>query len=311
MPHPLLEPLPYEDWKATKNTLHLMCQIVGKIRLAYVPHRSHWWNITLLPSARGLSTQRMRLHDTFFEIAFDFIDHRVTVHSSTAHEPSSIELVEGLSVAAFYRALLTALHDHNLEPRIIDKPYGVPFETPFSEDTGHAAYDRVMVRRWWQALVWSADVMDQYAVEFSGKQSPAQLFWHSFDLALARYSGRPAGGPEKSDFVQQEAYSHEVIAAGFWPGDEKTPAPTYYTYTAPEPADLIEQKLEPAQAAWYPSGAGHMGALPYETVRNSADPRAVLLAFLRSGYRAGIQSAHWDAEPLRSAFDARGYRADA
>jgi hypothetical protein len=311
MPHPSLSPLPYADWKATKTTLHLMSQIVGKIRLGHVPHRSHWWNVTLQPTPRGLTTMRMRQHDVFFEIEFDFVDHQLSVRSSAAHKPVSFSLHDGMSVARFYAALFAALEELGLRVSILDKPYRMGVETPFSTDNEHASYDRVMVRRWWEAMLWSADVFDQFAADFLGKESPAHLFWHSFDLALARYSGSLAGGAFKPDPVEREAYSCEVIAVGFWPGDDKTPAPTYYTYTAPEPADLTKFALQPSPAAWYPQGAGHLGALPYDTVRESDDPRATLMQFLRGGFEAGTRTAHWNLEPLLNQFHSKAYKADA
>ncbi|MEA2664213.1 MAG: hypothetical protein QOI11_1157, partial [Candidatus Eremiobacteraeota bacterium] len=196
--------------------------------------------------------------------------------------------------------IVDALRALGIEARILAKPYGVPMTTPFAQDEEHRSYDRVMVRRWFDALLWTANVFEEFAGEFAGKQSPAHLFWHSFDLALARFSGRRAGGPPKADPVEREAYSHEVIAFGFWPGDPATPAPTFYTYTAPEPAGLTARPLRPDGAGWYPSGAGHLGALPYDAVRGAADPRAALLEFLHAGYEAGTTSAGWDAASLAS-----------
>ena len=300
----LLAPLPYEAWEPTKTTLHLWCQIVGKVRLRYTPSRNHWWNVTLLPTARGLSTLRMRDADTFFEIELDFIDHAARLRSNRAHAPATFPLQDGLSVADFYRQIVQLLAGIGVDAHIVAKPYGVPMTTPFAQDREHHAYDRVMVRRWFDALLWTANVFEEFAGSFLGKESPAHLFWHAFDLALARYSGRAAAGPPKDDPVQQEAYSHEVIAFGFWPGDEKTPAPTYYTYTAPEPQDLTVQTLRPDAAGWYPSGSGHLGALPYETVRTAHDPKTTLIEFLRSGYESGTRTAKWDVAALARHFSA-------
>src|SRR5260370_18754227 len=146
----------------------------------------------------------------------------------------------------------------------------MPVTTPCAEDEEQCSYDRVAVRRWFDILVWTSSVFEEFASEIAGKQSLVHLFWHSFDLAMSRYSGRPAGGPPKDDPVEAEAYSHEVIAFGFWPGDPNTPAPTYYTYTAPEPAGLTQQALAPPGAGWYPSRNGHLGDVPYHVVRNAA-----------------------------------------
>jgi hypothetical protein len=311
MPNSLLAPLPYEEWTPTLTTLHLWCQIVGKLRLGHVPYRSHWWNVTLLPTARGLSTGRMRAGATFFQIDFDFVDHELVVQSNRAHEPASIPLRDGLSVAEFYATLFATLAAFGIQTRIVDKPYGMGVDIPFSVDRDHESYDRVMVRRWWEIVLWSADVFDQYASEFIGKESPAHLFWHSFDLAIARYSGRPANKPPNDNPVEQEAYSQEVIAVGFWAGDPNTPAPTYYTYTAPEPTSLTSMPLAPVQAAWFPSGSGHIGALPYDTVRTAADPRATLLEFAHAGFSAGTKAANWPDFPKHVAYCDTLYRADA
>lgn len=297
-----LPALPYADWEPSKTTLHLWCQIIGKIRLATTRHRNHWWNTTLHPTARGFIAQRMRASDAYFDIELDLVDHRVVVRASNAHEPAHIDLRNGMSVANFHAALFHMLHGFGLDVKIYAKPYGVPMTTPFAEDHAHRSYDRVMVRRWWEIVMWSSDVLDEFAAEFEGKQSVPQLFWHSFDLAMARFSGKAAGGPPKTDRVAAEAYSREVISFGFWAGDANVPAPTYYTYTAPEPANLTSLTLAPDGAGWQSSGTGHLGTLPYETVRQSSDPRAALLSFLRSGYEAGTRSAGWDRASFASTF---------
>jgi hypothetical protein len=224
---------------------------------------------------------------------------RHVVRASTAQEPETFELYDGLSVAAFYTALRAALSRFAIDVPILAEPYGFPGQsTPFAEDHANHAYDAAAVRRFWNAIAWTTSVFERFATEFAGKQGPVQLFWHGFDLALGRYSGRRADGPPKSDLVQREAYSHEVIAFGFWPGDANVPAPAYYTYTAPEPAELTTMALAPSGASWAPSGSGHMGILAYDAVRTSDDPQAALLAFLRSGYDAGTRTARWDAAAL-------------
>ena len=240
----MLPPLPYPEWQATKITLHLWCQIVGKIALRSSALRNHWWNVTLKPTARGVKTDLLHAGDTFFEIELDFVEHRALVRTNGSHEPASFALRDGLSVAAFETSLNAALATFGIHVPIVGTPYGFPGqEIPFADDREHHAYDAVMVRRWWDVLVWTTAVFERFASEFTGKQGPVQVFWHGFDLALGRYSGRRAAGPPKGDPVQREAYSHEVIAFGFWPGDANQPAPAYYTYTAPEPADLTTAPL--------------------------------------------------------------------
>jgi hypothetical protein len=295
----LLEPLPFEDWEPTKTTLHLWCQIVGKIALRSSALRNHWWNCTLRPTAQGVKTQLLRSGDTFFDIELDAVAHRAIVRASTSQQHAGFALRDGLSVAEFYAALREALGAFGLDVPIIATPYGFPGQsTPFADDREHHAYDPAAVRRWWNAIAWSTTIFERFAMEFAGKQGPVQLFWHGFDLALGRYSGRRADGPPKTDAVQREAYSHEVIAFGFWPGDANAPAPAFYTYTAPEPANLTRMTLAPAGAAWALSGTGHMGVLSYDAVRGADDPAAALLAFLGSGYDAGTHAAGWDTGAL-------------
>ncbi|MGZ3508843.1 MAG: DUF5996 family protein [Vulcanimicrobiaceae bacterium] len=298
----MLDELPYPSWEPTKTTLHLWCQIVGKIKLATTFHRNHWWNVTLHPSGRGLSSGRMRSGETVFGIDFDLFNHELVIQTNRAHGEATIPLRDGLSVAEFYGTLMEKLGALGIDVKILAKPYGVPMTTPFEQDTEHASYDAQSVRKWWAIVVWSADVFEEYASRFYGKQSPAHVFWHTLDLAMARYSGRRAPERPNATIVEADAYSHEVISAGFWAGDANIPAPTYYTYTVPEAATLIDQPLRPSQATWVPSGSGHLGVLSYDVVRQSADPRATLLDFLQSGYDAGTTTNGWDTAALASTF---------
>lgn len=296
-----LPPLPYAEWKATKDTLHLWSQIIGKIRLAATPHRNQWWNVTLLPSPRGLAARGMRRNGIDFEIEFDFIDHRLVARTAVG-QTQSFALADGLSVADFFSRTQALLRELGVPTPIVPKPYGVPITTPFAEDVEHHRYDADAVTRWWNVVRWSADVFDVYAADFTGKQSPAHIFWHTFDLAMARYNGELAPQRAGASRVEREAYYYAVIAVGFWPGDANVLAPTYYTYTVPEPDALKDQPLEPAEATWTVSGSGHIGTLPYEVVRLSRDPSATLLAFLKSGYDAGTRVAGWEIDRFASKF---------
>ena len=293
-----LEPLPYAEWEPTLTTLHLWCQVVGKIALRASPLRNHWWNCTLKPTARGVRTELLHANGIPFDLELDFVDHRALARGGE-YDAITFRLHDGLSVAEFYANVRATLSALGIEVPIVAKPYGVPsLTTPFADDREHRSYDPVMVRRWWNVTRWTAGVFERFASEFTGKQGPVQLFWHSFDLALGRYSGRRASGPPKDDPVEREAYSHEVIAFGFWPGDPNVQAPAYYTYTAPEPATLTTYALRPAGAVWNAAGAGHMGVVQYETIRTAPDPDAALLDFLRSGYEAGTRAASWNVEEL-------------
>ncbi|HEY4441075.1 MAG TPA: DUF5996 family protein [Candidatus Elarobacter sp.] len=297
MSEPTLPPLPYQAWEPTKTTLHLWSQILGKLRLRYTAHRNHWWNATLHLTPRGFSTLRMRDGATLFSVELDLLEPAAILRSNRGPD-ASFPLADGVSVAAFYRRILELLQGISVDAHILPKPYGIPITTPFPQDEEHRSFDAEMARRWFEITAWSADVMEAFAAGFAGKQSPAHLFWHSFDLAMSRFNGRRAPDHAAANLVEREAYSHEVISFGFWAGDANVPAPTYYTYTAPEPALLTQEPLSLPDARWVASGAGHLGTLPYETVRTSPDPRAALLAFLRSGYEAGTRTAGWETAPF-------------
>jgi hypothetical protein len=298
--HPL-PPLPYHDWRATKDTLHMYLQIVGKVRLALAPPRNHWWHVPFHLTARGLTTRPMILDGAPAEVRVDMVDHEVQVVSSTGRQ-DVIDLVDGLSVAEFHRRFMALIADFGSDVSIDARPFGMPMTTPFAEDTEHASYDRDAVRRFHTALLWIADAFEEFTGWFSGKTSPVHVFWHSFDLAVTRFSGRRAPEIAGADTVTREAYSHEVVSFGFWAGDQNVPTPTFYAYAAPEPKGLTERLLDPKGATWVPQGQGHLAVLPYETVREADDWRGTLLEFLESAYRAGATTAGWDVAELTSSF---------
>jgi hypothetical protein len=296
-----LPPLPLEKWERTKDTLHLYMQEVGKVQLATRPPRNHWWHVTFKLTGRGLSTGRMRSSATHFDIETDFIDHQVVIRTDRG-QVETLGLRDGLVVADFHKRLMTALDRLGVRPEIKAEPFGVPMRTPFSEDREHSSYQAEYVERFWRILMWSGDVLENFAGWFCGKQSPVHVFWHSFDLAHARFSGRRAPVQADLDPVSQEAYSHEMIAFGFWAGSENVPEPAFYSYTAPEPGQLVEQPLEPAAANWIDYGSGHLALLRYEDVRQADDPRAALTAFLQTAYLAGARTAGWPDEELESSW---------
>jgi hypothetical protein len=294
-----LPPLPYPEWEPTKETLHLWVQIVGKVKMASLPPKNHWWHVPLYVDVRGLTTRLLHAQDgTGFEIRFDFADHRLVVETATSER--SFELIDGLSVADFDTQLHGALGE--LDVTILEKPFGVPMTTPFPDDREHASYDADAVERFWRVLDWSAGVLEEFSGWYCGKQSPVHLFWHSLDLALTRFSGRPAAQLPDADPVTREAYTHEAVSFGFWAGDRDVREPTYYSYTFPEPPGLRDRALAPAQAFWADQGAGSLARLPYEVVRTAADPRQTLLEFLESAYEAGADAAGWDRAALTSSW---------
>ena len=287
-----LPPLPLEQWTPTKDTLHLWAQMVGKTRLALMPMRNHWWNATLYPSSRGLTTRRMPVEAHNLELEIDLVDHRLSAR--TTDTEAGFELHDGLSVADFHQSLTEALRAVDVRAHIRAEPYGVATTTPFAADHEHASYDTDAVSRFLRVLQWSADVLEEFAGWYCGKASPVQLFWHSFDLATGRFSGARAP-VAPGDPVEAEAYSHEIISFGFWAGDRNHPYPAYYSYTSPEPPGITEQPLRPASAEWTRQANGSsLAILRYDDVRAAEDPRSTLLDFLQSAFEAGASLAGWD-----------------
>jgi hypothetical protein len=298
---PDLPELPLEAWEPTKTTLHLWAQIVGKVKLAATAPRNHWWNVPLYLDVRGLTTRRLHQGQVSFQIDFDFVDHRLVVRTNGGQQ-GSFPLRDGLSVAAFDRHLHQLLAQLGVDVAIREDPYGVPMTTPFPADTTHAAYDPVYVRRFFTVLDWVDSVLEEFSGWYCGKQSPVHLFWHGFDLAVTRFSGRRAPARDGADPVTREAYSHEVISFGFWAGDDTMREPAFYSYTAPELPGLVDRPLRPAAAAWRQVYGGSMALLGYDQVRAAHDPRSTLLGFLQSAYDAGVRTAGWDRQELTSSF---------
>jgi hypothetical protein len=289
--------IPLEAWRPTKNTLHLYCQIVGKIRLAMHPRINHWWHVPLYVSPRGLSTRTIPTSGGSFEIEFDLHDHCLVIRTSDGRV-EDFALFDGLSVADFYRSIFANLKKLGIEPKIWAVPYEAPSETPFAEDTENSSYDKGYVERFHRVLVSVDHIFNEFRGRFSGKSTPVHMFWHSFDLALTRFSGKRVEPREGAGPVEREAYSHEVISFGFWFGDDKVPAPAFYSYTAPEPAGLADGPLSPPAAKWADSNGAHLALLMYDDARAAADPDAAVLDFLESAYQAGAKRAGWPAEEL-------------
>jgi len=291
--------VPLEAWRPTKNTLHLYCQIVGKVRLAMHPRLNHWWHVTLYVSPRGLTTRAIPYMGGNFEIEFDFKSHKLEIRTSDG-AVEDFALYDGLSVADFYSSLFANLGKLGIEPKIRAIPYEAPSTTPFSEDTENKSYDKKYVERFHRTLVAVDDILEEFRGRFVGKSTPVHMFWHSFDLALTRFSGKKAPPLDGANMVTREAYSHEVISFGFWFGDDKTvPAPAFYSYTTPEPTGLVDEPLSPAFASWQEFNGGHLALLLYDDARTSDDPRTLVLDFLESAYQAGAKRAGWNVDEFR------------
>ena len=292
----MLRELHLADWRATKDTLHLFCQVLGKIRLATTAPRNHWWNVPLYVDVRGLTTRRLHHRGTTFDVTLDLVDHAAVVRTSEGHT-RGFELHDGLDVAGFDRRLHGLLGELGIDVDIREVPFGVPMTTPFPSDHEHAAWDREYVERFWKALDWTDRVLEEFGGWFKGKTSPVHLFWHGLDLAVTRFSGRDAPLVE-ADRVTREAYSSELISFGFWAGDDNLGDAAYYSYTAPQPEGIRAQPLVGGE--WTDTGAGLLAILPYEVVRTASDPRTTLLAFLQSAYEAGARTAGWDTSSFES-----------
>lgn len=286
------------NWKDTQATLHLWTQIVGKIRTAQMPWTNHSWHVTLYVTPRGLTTLAMPYLQRTFQVDFDFIDHRLLLTSSDGAS-QHIDL-KPMSVADFYGRVTSALKHMDINVEIHGKPNEVDPSLPFAVDTEHNTYDAEGVERFHQALVQTDRLMRQFRAGFLGKCSPVHFFWGSFDLAVTRFSGRPApthpgGFPNMPDWITREAYSHEVSSCGFWPGGGDQEA-MFYSYAYPAPADFADQKVRP-NAASYSKEMGEF-VLPYEAIRQSDSPDADLLEFFHSTYDVAAETGNWDRPSL-------------
>jgi hypothetical protein len=286
--------LPLQAWQHTYATLHMWTQVVGKIRLALSPRINHWWEVPLYVNARGLTTSAIPYGDGIFEVQFDFIDHRLEI--STSWGTKKAFALKPQSVADFYAEFMSALKSLGIEVKIWTMPVEVQNGIRFEDDTQHASYDPEYANRFWQLLIQCNNVFQEFRAGFIGKDSPVHFFWGSFDLCVTRFSGRPAPPRPDADSITREAYSHEVISAGFWPGGGDIKGAAFYAYAAPEPAGLSEQKVRPAKAFYHSQMKEFL--LMYDDVRQATSPRQALLDFLQSTYEAAANLAHWDRKAL-------------
>jgi hypothetical protein len=292
-------PLPFAEWKDTAITLHMWTQIVGKIRLVLSPWTNHSWHVTLYATSRGLTTSPIPYGSYTFEILFDFIDHQLLIDKSDGAR-RTIPL-KPQSVAEFYRNVMKTLSDLELPVTINTMPNEIENPIPFDQDEEHRSYDREYANRFWHVLVQSDRVFKEFRSRFCGKCSPVHFFWGSFDLAVTRFSGRPApphpgGVPHLPDEITREAYSQEVSSLGFWPGNAAAPTPLFYSYAYPEPPGFAQAKIRP-DAAFYEAKLREF-ILPYDAVRSAEKPDEVLLEFAQSAYDAASKLGKWDRDAL-------------
>jgi hypothetical protein len=295
--------LPLAEWAPTYATLHRWAQIVGKTRLALSPFQNHWWHCTLYLSARGLTTSPMPFRRLNFEVEFDFLSDALFARMSDGRT-ASVRL-EDKSVAEFYREYCEMLAALGVAVTIHARPNELPDAMPFESDDIHATYDGDAVRRWWRALSGADRVLKTFRGRFVGKCSPSHLWWGAFDIACTRFSGRrapahPGGIPNCPNYVMTEAYSHECISAGWWPGtlDGPVAEPAFYAYAYPEPDGCRSAAIAPGVAAY--NAELHEWILPYDAVREAKDPDTLILQFLESTYDVAATLATWDVAGLRS-----------
>jgi uncharacterized protein DUF5996 len=292
--------LPLVAWHDTRDTLHLWTQVVGKIRLALAPWLNHSWQVALYVTARGLTTSPIPWRSGDFQIDIDFIDHVLWVRTSEGHFRQV--MLKPMSVAEFYNSVMTALSELDIEVKVTTMPCEIADCIPFEQDTLHAAYDPLYANRFWRVLLAAHDVFARFRTGFLGKASPVHFFWGSFDLAVTRFSGRtaprhPGGVPHLPDAVAQEAYSHEVSSAGFWPGGGgPIDDAAFYSYAYPAPEGFAAANVKPPEA-YFSTQLGEF-LLPYAAVRAARDPDAAVMEFLQSTYAAAADLAKWDRAKL-------------
>jgi hypothetical protein len=294
--------LPLSEWADTCATLQLWTQVVGKIRLAHAPLVNHWWQVPLYVTSRGLTTSPIPYGSRSFEIDFDFIDHRLVIQCSDG--ATETIALSPRSVADFYAEVMGRLRGLGLETHIWSMPVEIPDAIPFEQDRDHAAYDPEYAQRFRRALVQADRVCTRFRSPFLGKVSPVHFFWGSFDLAVTRFSGRPAPAltsesPNLGAWVMQEAYSHEVSSCGFWPGNGGYGRAAFYSYAYPEPAGYFTAAVRP-DAAFYDTELGQF-ILPYDAVRSAVSPDEFLMDFLQSTYDVAADHAQWDRAALERA----------
>jgi Family of unknown function (DUF5996) len=291
--------IPYASWRETCTALHLYTQVVGKYRLARTPWVNHSWHATLYVSARGFSTSIIPDGAKAIEVVFDLLDHAVT---GAASDGRRADFPLGpMSVAEFHARFLDLIRSLGGTPDFHGRPNEVPDPLPFVEDRTARPYDKDAVTRFFHAMVAVDDVLKRFRTGYIGKVSPVHLFWGSFDMAVTRFSGRPAplhpgGIPALPDEVTREAYSHQVSSAGFWPGGPGVDFPAFYSYAYPAPAGFADAHVAPG-AAYFDKSLSEF-VLPYDAVRRSNEPESTLMAFLESTYEAAAELGGWDRAAL-------------
>ena len=303
-------PFALADWQETQKALHLRTQIIGKTRLALAPMQNHWWQTTLYVTARGLGTSPIPYGSGTFEIDFDFIDDVLIARTSDART-GTLKL-RAQSIASFYADYLTLLHSLDIEPELWPVPVEIANPVRFDDDDRPLPYDRDAVERCFRILLQVDRVLKEFRGEFLGKCSPSHFWWGSFDIACTRFSGRtapthPGGIPNLADFVTREAYSHECISTGWWPGtvDGGVQEPAFYAYAYPEPVGCSDAAVRPATARY--DTTLHEWILPYAAVIAADDPAVLVHEFLQSTYDVASRLGKWRPDLVRGRASQHGF----
>jgi hypothetical protein len=287
------------DWQDTRDTLHMWTQMVGKVKLALSPPVNHWWHVTFQVGATGLTTGPIPWNGTAFTATFDFLDHVLRVETSRG-ETRTVAL-RPRSVADFYGEFTTVLSRLGIEPRIWPMPVEIPNPIRFDRDDTHASYDADAAQAFFRVLLLANRALSEFRSSFLGKCSPVHFFWGSLDLAVTRFSGRRAPERPGVDPVTREAYSHEVISAGFWPGNGPAADAAFYAYAAPEPPGFRSMPIRPERAVYDPTLSEFL--FPYDDARRAKLPEAAVRAFLDTTYDAAATLAGWPRADLERRTD--------
>ena len=284
---------------STFAVLHLVSQMLGKLRVAHSTWVNHGWHVTLHPVPEGLAIEPIAEGDLSFSLVLDLTRHAIILHVGDG-EVDQLPVDLG-SIAAVHKNLIAMLEAHGLPSDFHGKPNEIADAAPFAEDVMPREYRPDSAERLHRALACIVPLFERFRAEFVGKSSPVHFFWGSFDLAVTRFSGRkapphPGGVPGLPDRVTREAYSHEVSSAGFWPGGVTAAEPIFYSYAYPEPDGFRSRPVRPAMTR-FDKELGEF-VLTYSDVRRAADPDAELLSFLHSTYEAAAALAEWDRPAL-------------
>ena len=289
--------LPYEEWKTTRDTLHMWMQIVGKVKLARAPFLNQWWEVALHITPRGMTTGPIPYDYEVFAIDFDFLTHMLVIR--TSHGKEETMSLQARPVAAFYTEFMDRLNALGIQVAIHAVPTEVPHPIPFEQDTAHSSYDSEYVTRWWQIQLRLYSIFERFRTPFRGKSSPIHFFWGSFDLNGTRFSGKTATPPAMSGElgkIMRFAENEENFAFGFWPGDERHPHPALYSYIYPAPPGVETMNMGPIGAYFHTQLAECI--LPYEDVSKAADAEKMILHFLETTYTESATLAGWDIKAL-------------